>query len=344
MKFARIEGAHIFNAGTWNGLPFTEADLDSIVNAFDQLSLAGRVPLKFGHNSEQPYTDGQPALGWVEKVYRRGGELLADFRDVPEVVFNAIKNGLYKFVSIELMRQQLEDGELSAPVVLDAVALLGAEKPAVSNLRDLQALTMSRRANVGAGERVVFTMADPAKIIQESRKRMDEEQMKARIAELEAANKAATDKATALEQAEKKRASGEHRAKLSAVFERGVKSEVITPAQRDKFTKMLGIDDDEKVMSVTVEDVEAFIGAGKPSTGTGKRASFSRSNDGDDDMSNEDDTNKAVDEVVVERIETFCRENRLNVEDVEQRRKARKAVFSKDPELAAKYMRLWDNG
>jgi hypothetical protein len=152
----RITGAEIFDTGNWNGRPFTDEDLNGIVDTFNVLGLSGRVPLKFGHSGTDARTnDGDPALGWIEKVYRKGSKLVADITDVPTVVYDAIKKGLYKFVSIELLKD-LKAGTQTIPWVLDAVALLGATRPAVGHLKDLQALAMSRRLSFD-GERVTFS-------------------------------------------------------------------------------------------------------------------------------------------------------------------------------------------
>lgn len=128
-----------------SGITFTDADLDAMVQSFNDLQLAGRVPLKFGHNDAQPFTDGQPALGWVQKVWREGGKLFGTLSDIPTVIYSMIQKGLYKFTSIELLKDATQDGK-SFPWVLDAVALLGAEPPAVSGLDDLQKLTLSRES------------------------------------------------------------------------------------------------------------------------------------------------------------------------------------------------------
>lgn len=152
-----ISGAHIFSAGTWNGQTFTEADLDGIVQAFHEAGKAGRVPLKFGHGDSedaQPFREGLPALGWVSKIWRQGKQLMADFTDIPKAVYQAIKNANYKFTSIELLKNAEYDGK-RFPHLLDAVALLGAEPPAVDGLSDLQRLVAARAIQ---GERVMFTM------------------------------------------------------------------------------------------------------------------------------------------------------------------------------------------
>ena len=100
--------------------------------------------------------DGAPALGWVSRIYREGQKLLADFKDIPQKVYDAIKSGAWKFVSIELLRD-VQAGTRKIPWVLDAVALLGATAPAVGSLRDLQALTMAERRDLQFAARVAFS-------------------------------------------------------------------------------------------------------------------------------------------------------------------------------------------
>lgn len=157
MTTQTLEGAEIFATGQHNGLEFTEADLDGIVRSFEVLDLAGRIPLKFGHEGDDA-RDGAPALGWVTRVWREGRKLLADFAGIPGAVFDAIQAGLYKFVSVELLRD-VKAGTREIPFVLDAVALLGKTAPAVGTLKDLQSLTM-RRPALQFAERVAFTRDD----------------------------------------------------------------------------------------------------------------------------------------------------------------------------------------
>jgi len=329
----RLENAHIFSAGTWNGLDFTEEDLDRIVAAFDKLSLGGRVPLKFGHNDSQPLTDGQPALGWVEKVWRDGKGLMATFRDVPKVVYEAVKRGLYKFVSVEMLRDLEREGE-KFPYVLDAVALLGADRPAVGNLRDLQALTLSRASDVRFSERVAFALADPQTVIKESKSIMDNDAMKARLAELEAQNASLADKVAKAEEREKAQKVLMHREKLSEVFERGVKSHAITPAQRDVFTSMLGVDDDERVLTLKIEDVEKLVGTGK--TGDSKRMAFSRSGETVEDTSDDDYTDPSAE--VVRRAEEL-----MDAHPQMTFAEAKRRVFARDKNLGQAYIFQFDN-
>lgn len=134
-----LHGVEIFAVGTWNGDIYTEKDLDSMVEAFDQVGF--KPPLKLGHNMEQEkqWKDGQPAFGWVGKIYRRGKKLLADFVQLPRKIYEALKRGNYKQISSEIYWNLERNGRVF-PRVLRAVALLGADIPAVSGLEAIENL------------------------------------------------------------------------------------------------------------------------------------------------------------------------------------------------------------
>ncbi len=65
-----LRSAELFAVGSWNGVQFTAADIDSIVSSFEALSLAGRVPLKLSHEGPDPRDalEHKYALGWVRRV------------------------------------------------------------------------------------------------------------------------------------------------------------------------------------------------------------------------------------------------------------------------------------
>ena len=133
-----LEGVEIFAEGTWNGDKYTKKDLDAMVNNFDETGF--QPPLKLGHNEEQPeMLDGAPALGYVDKIYTEGSKLIANFVSLPKKVYEAIKRGNYKRVSSEIYWNYKSDGK-SLDRVLKAVALLGSEIPAVTNLESISGL------------------------------------------------------------------------------------------------------------------------------------------------------------------------------------------------------------
>ena len=133
--------AEIFSTGTWNGEVFAREDLEEIARNFVLLNDVLKPPLKFGHDTDQTLlgqSDGDPALGWVEALRVDDDKLIATFAGVPELVQEAIREGLYRSVSAELYFDVRHEGRLLGKA-LKAVALLGADLPAVTNLGDLAA-------------------------------------------------------------------------------------------------------------------------------------------------------------------------------------------------------------
>lgn len=139
-----LRGVEIFSSGTWNGDAYSESDLDAMVSAFHSLGV--RPPVKLGHDEAQKWfgqKDGAPALGWVANLRRFGTKLVGDLVDVPDALHEMITSKRYRTKSAEVY-WNYKDGEGRIwPRVLRAVALLGADLPAVSNLQDLQMALMA---------------------------------------------------------------------------------------------------------------------------------------------------------------------------------------------------------
>jgi hypothetical protein len=126
-----IRGVEIFRTGVHNQDQYTERDLDDIVSAFNTLDF--RPAIKLGHDN----TPGVPAYGWVTNLRRNGDKLIADFRHVDEDVFKWIRQSKYTRLSPEIYFNLNRNGKRYRRA-LKAVALLGAEVPAVAGLRPLQ--------------------------------------------------------------------------------------------------------------------------------------------------------------------------------------------------------------
>lgn len=149
-----INGVEIFAAGTWIGshgpTKWSEDDIDAIVentNMFlgsDKFAIS--PGLKIGHSYDQFWyddpvieaqEDGAPSLGKVTNFRTTGAgenkKIVADFTNVSPIIYRCIEGGMYTNVSAEL--------EFSKGVgwFISAVALLGADIPAVKTLSDLQA-------------------------------------------------------------------------------------------------------------------------------------------------------------------------------------------------------------
>jgi len=295
-----LKGREIFAVGIWNDMEFSEADLDDIVANFDKLKDIHKVPLKFGHNEDQEITDGQPAIGWVSRIFKQGEKLFADFSDMPRTVFEAIKNKLYRTVSIELLFNVDSDGN-KFNHVLDAIALLGADHPAVSSLADLDALLATRTVFHG-GHRVMFrtTAGTTKKLVVDNKEDFELEEKDVQklidkttepLAEanakltkdLEAATKLNAKFAADKADDEKKRKEDKvklARKAVNDVLDTAVKSKACTPALRESYEKQIGVDDDDRVVDIDLKDVKAMFNVPEDTKQTGLHKT---GNDNDDD-------------------------------------------------------------
>jgi predicted nucleic acid-binding Zn-ribbon protein len=136
-----IPGVEIFAAGKWNGDNYTEKDLDDIVSSFNDLKDKIKPYLKLGHGSDQKLLrdDELPSAGWISNLKRNGKKLIADFVRIPKKIYEVLKRGAYSRISSELWWDIPIDGKTYRRV-LKAVAILGGETPAVSNLNDILSL------------------------------------------------------------------------------------------------------------------------------------------------------------------------------------------------------------
>lgn len=136
-----INGVEIFSTGTWNGDKYTAKDLEEIVKNFEETKATVKPYLKLGHDSEQKFLqkEGIPSAGWIDRLYIQGEKLVADFADIPQKIYELIQKKAYRKVSSEMF-WNVKIKEKSYRRLLSAVALLGAETPAVMNLSDILAL------------------------------------------------------------------------------------------------------------------------------------------------------------------------------------------------------------
>jgi hypothetical protein len=341
-----IKGVELFKTGRWNDVKtFNREDLDAMAASFAELKLAGRVPLKMGHNDDQPFTDGQPALGWVERVWREGDVLKADFTHMPSVVHAAIKAGNYKFVSVELLRDVAYNG-MEFPWVLSAVALLGADIPAVSGLKDLQMLAMSRRAGFRSGARLTFTRAVTTNGGRKTMGNQTEEPTLADVlgkladltgkveklssdnATLKADNDRLKKEATDREAATAAEKVKTHRTAIKERFDAAITNKAIRPSAREMFEKNPAFKDDGAVLGLTLDFVDSYIKENTVSGYTPPKA-------GGGQDTREDDPGETGDPDERVRKRTFAKMEKsggkLNYFT------AQKEVLREDPKLAEEY-------
>lgn len=137
-----VRGIEIFDIGKHNGDKYTEADLDSMVDAFKVLDY--RPSVKIGHTKDYP---GAPSFGWVTNLKKVGTKILADFESMHDSVIAALKDRRYDRVSSEVYFN-LDRGGKKYPRALKAVALLGAEVPAVAGLVPLHKMEFAETGDV----------------------------------------------------------------------------------------------------------------------------------------------------------------------------------------------------
>ena len=156
-----IPGVEIFAEGSWNGDAYSAKDLDDMVAAFGKVGF--KPPVKAGHEDGQEDAAtakrlfGDPSLGYVSRIYRQGKKLMADLVGIPRVFANLIRAGSYRRISAEVYwNYKDENGGSIYPRVLRAVSFLGAAIPALTGLKEIEALYKKNAAgflyaNDGAG-------------------------------------------------------------------------------------------------------------------------------------------------------------------------------------------------
>lgn len=288
----------ILAVGNWTDMHGTEFSVDAaklkeIAHNFSALEEVIDVNLKFGHNNEQPLTDGQPKLGHVSKVWEDGKTLFAMFSDMPKIVHDAIKKKLYDNVSIEALLDVSHKG-VDYGTVLTAVSLLGMDIPAVKTLADLQTY-MAKGELAFSGHATLSKQ--PIKLKSEGSTMNAEEQ--AKMDRLEATNKAqgetiaddakekvklskaATDKQTEIDgikEEGKKAAFTSAKAQVETDLESLVKLKKIAPSKRDHLIK--------ECTEKNIESVQFTIETLKENTEVipGKEQGKKTTTEGNDDL------------------------------------------------------------
>lgn len=263
-----IPGVVIFTTGVHNGLEVTIGILEDIVTSFTALGLSGRVMLKLGHSEDQELKEGQPALGVVRNVRRQNSKLVADFVDVPPVLYAAIKQALYRSVSVELLRNVTKDGT-TYPWVLDSVAILGADIPAVNGVSDLTKLVATRQQPAFTFEsRETYSCQPDQRPSRSSKARAtapaqsdDAEALRKENEKLRADLAAARGAAEKFTAARTRDAALMYQRAVLAEIEAAVRSKKILPRAREQLIKLKRLNDPAECMKFARADLALFFEA-----------------------------------------------------------------------------------
>jgi hypothetical protein len=242
-----IEGIEIFSTGVWNGDKYTMNDLEAMVSNFGKTGF--QPPIKLGHNEEQPEMgDGEPSLGYVDKIYKTGSKLLADFKELPLKVYEAIKRGNYKRVSSEIYWNYKSNDQV-LDRVLKAVALLGSEIPAVTNLEAIEGLYSQ---DIGDGTIKKHYQEKESELMMESTDGQgitfkEYQELQDKVKSLEEEN---TKAITELEESKKEQRASE----ITKFIKEHKESGQILPVFENELEILMHSATDEKVHSYTVEE------------------------------------------------------------------------------------------
>lgn len=135
-----IVGVELVKLGRWEAsnavFRVTAADLRSVVEAH-QAGITRKPVIKIGHDDDRV---NDPAMGYVDhlRLSGDGTTLLGDFVNVPAMLAELMPLA-YPERSGEWFMDYLDQATGKTwPMVLDAVALLGADGPAVTSLKSFQ--------------------------------------------------------------------------------------------------------------------------------------------------------------------------------------------------------------
>jgi len=254
---------------------------------------------------------------------------MATFRDVPDVLYDAIKAKRYSRVSVELQRGVTLSGK-KYPMVLTAVGLLGADIPAINTLADIQTYMSSDDMD---GDHLVYTDFEKEIDMDELQKltqRLDglEKDMKAE----KAANVELTTQVQTLTQERdalltEKKTSEEETAKanFTSRLEELVQGKAMTPAQRDSMLDMYTTENADLLL----KQVAVFT--------EGKHIGMKEGEQGQGTEQNED-SEKSADVRLTNMARTRANEEKIDFSA------AMEIVLSENPDLAREYATMFDGG
>ena len=329
------EGAVYFTAGKYPGkLTVSEGDLDNVVQTYnEQQAQSVRTAAAVKHTHES----GKPALGWVEKLSRKGRDLIAFMRNTKDELLDGIIDETYPNPSIEL-RKNLVLGENDFGLSLKAIAMLGADPPAVKSVpafsedddgEETICLSLSEISTGGKGtmpdkdpqqvEIIVKGAAAPEPKPADAPETFSEDDVKAR----EAATAKATREKVEAEYAEKaaKVATERHDKDATAFTEQLVKDGKLAPKDRD-FTLALLKNTGESVefgegdkKSSLYADLKAKLGSAEESELFGEPVTPK----GDKGLEPNKGSDKNSEKRRNARIEKFATENKLSFSEAAER-------------------------
>lgn len=127
---------HVLTVGTYNGMDFTQADIDNIARYYNPYFREACI-WKGHHPSTHVGGDEQPALAWIFPVIAFEDKLFVACSYVSDEFINLIKELEFKYTSVEIMYYEL----VGTGEIIPYLKALGlTNRPAVEGLEPLQAI------------------------------------------------------------------------------------------------------------------------------------------------------------------------------------------------------------
>lgn len=169
LETVNIGDIEIFETGTWKGQTYTKDDIDNFIENFNNKIAEPYITIDHSKNATGQFKDALQAmaLGFVEKLERRGNKLIAWFKQVPKTIADLIEAGALKKRSIEFYRNHIANGKLYKNV-LQGVTFHGANGlPEVNTLSDYLSLYKSnfQTMNKSQDNLVSITIEDKKEVI-----------------------------------------------------------------------------------------------------------------------------------------------------------------------------------
>lgn len=134
-KMKSMQGAEIMRPGLWEAETGTvnikDKTIDDIIVNFDNKVLEPYINLDHDDKFTKRVNDNfeKVNIGLVERLYKKGKSLIADFKEVPDKIAELIKSGQLKFKSPEFFKN-ITRNEKVYHNVLKAISFFGADIPA----------------------------------------------------------------------------------------------------------------------------------------------------------------------------------------------------------------------
>ena len=285
-----LTDVEVFASGKWNGHEITDEDLDDIVNNTNEIIDKIKPMVKLGHDDKQKLLQntGLPAGGWITKLKRAEDKILVNIKEVPKVLYDLIKNRSYKRISSEILYDYTEPStKKKYNRILSAIAFLGGDLPAITNLEDIAALFgNNEKANIFVYERVdddkknkkrkeIYIMPNKIKVTEIEGKKFvamedfeelsneketlgkEKEAAEEYKVKFEAEQKKAKEVQEKLDQTNKEKRSAEIKTFVDAHCSE--KDMRFLPKQKEVLMALIGSTSDEKKIKFTVEEKETEL-------------------------------------------------------------------------------------